>query len=280
MLKSVGTGARGGSKGIRGEPITAVFWRLAGFRWMILLSISLLGMCALVWIEFAVPTEPSYDGRTVSQWFFCWDYGGRTNQEVECAFAVMGKAAIPALKRYLRPDSRLDRVVSKLMPPRILSRWVRRQNPVRTRLNALAIIRGPLISEAHSVTPELLALANDSKDYYLVRMEALGILSRVATNLVSIQPCLAKAMNDPDPSVRAVVPSCYATVRRRLEKAAEARMWLALTNTLPRKTNPLPTSLFAAPQSPFGYTLSPVKGQKEGITSNRLGDISIFRRER
>src|SRR6266851_8910438 len=101
---------------------------------------------ALLWVDWS-PSEPRYQGKSLSYWLEPWRYDGRESSEsVAKALEVMGDRAVPHLiKRLQWRPSRWKQELRRYLPNWVanISLLRDREDPRQTAVQALHLIGDP-----------------------------------------------------------------------------------------------------------------------------------------
>ena len=153
----------------------------------------------LLWVALRAPTEPTYEGRTLSEWLLSSDYV-TARHRVEFAILSMGEAAVPSLKRLLRSGSKFERMVYTRTPQWVKWCWPRHGNLSLVRERALIGIH-MLHWDPQVFTPELVAMITDRSEFLDLRQRAMYALIWKNADRAAVLFALNTVTNDPDPTV-------------------------------------------------------------------------------
>jgi hypothetical protein len=167
-------------------------------------------VCGIVWLEFRTSrrTLPTYNGKTVEEWFYGPDHHcGKNIESAQLAFARMGTNCVPFLLQNLRQrESKFGKLYIKVFP--VLPGFVRSK------------LRQPLeISYIQSVTFLHLRVLPPSLDYVAeelmeilpkikdgeTRREGLGVVEPLAIRLANSgkkRAFFSQLLGDSDFSIR------------------------------------------------------------------------------
>jgi HEAT repeat protein len=159
------------------------------------IAVGLAAICAALW-EVMRPVEPSYDGRTLTQWMGV--LGSSDSDEEAHAFAAIeaiGTNGLPIIIEFLgRKDS---------------AEWHQRAK--------LALILAGAEAE-HASIPALVRLSQHSDPD--VRLKAVELLSGVVSSEPAALPALEACQSDAYPKVRAAAQQAIGTYKA-VEKAVK-----------------------------------------------------------
>jgi HEAT repeat protein len=139
--------------------------------------------------------EPTFAGRTVTQWLFADDY--RTNRAaVTTAVVALGEGAVPALRRMLHSGTRLERLWFACAP-----NWLCRRLPFggsqfdhKARAMWALETLGPT---GRAAIPDLLKILQDTTECWNQRSGAITTLRRVQAEPAIVIPVMDKLTSDP-----------------------------------------------------------------------------------
>ncbi len=205
-----------------------------GQKLCLLVAVVGIGLAsATLWRFKRVKSEPTFEGRTVSEWIVSSDF--ETNRpRFDLAFSIMGESTVPALTRKLRLGSKLERRFLQNAPIWLRRRWPIRWNLHTTRERAISAIE-VLGHVARRATSDLLTVAQDKTEFPDLRARAIEVLWAINAEPVTVIPDLEGLKNDANPMVASVATSFARRFRELTE--VEARRKLdntATTNFLNR----------------------------------------------
>lgn len=166
-------------------------------KWLIVSALSLLGMAAAVWL--AMPREPRYSGRPLSEWLSDLSNPNYETQRVaRAAIRAIGPAAVPFLTNSLAQRNAISvRAYRKNLIPRRFAVWTHRvvkwHTPtMESRSAAMALqALGP---DATNAIPALVAALQDPS--WPVAMAAATALGSMGSNVV---PTLGERLTNGSP---------------------------------------------------------------------------------
>ena len=184
------------------------------------------GMCSgLLWLSFRAPPEPTYEGRTLSEWLLSSDYD-TARHRVEFAILSMGETAVPALKRLLRSGSKFERTAYARAPQWVKWCWPRHRSLSQVRERALIGVR-MLRWDPRTFTHELTAMITDPTEFLDLRQRAMRLLTLTGhhhPDRSTVLSVLNQARADPDPAVSQTAFSLLLYEKGRALEDAMARL--------------------------------------------------------
>lgn len=209
--------------------------------------------------------EPTFGGRSVTQWLSSGDY--ETNRvAVKLAVLVVGEASVPALRKMLQAGTKWDRMWFAKAP-----RWLYRLAPVGEyqfdrKDRAMWALRN-LGRAGREATPELLAIVLDPTEHWNQRYGAITTLRYVEAERSEVLPTMDKLKADP------VVGKVAASYAQNLRDAVERERYREIERSLAasRSTGPEPPKPELPPASSFLDTGSLWESAKPKPTKLTLG---------
>ncbi len=171
--------------------------------------------------------EPTYSGRTVTQWLAGGDF--ETNRATVTE-AVLGlrEGSVPALRRMLRSGTKWDRVWFAKAP-----RWLYRRLPIGghqfDRKDRAMWALKTLGQAGRQATPDLLGILQDTTEHWNQRSGAITTLRRIGAEPSVVIAVLDKLSADP------VVGTLAAGEARSLRRAVEAQRVLGESDSTRRQ---------------------------------------------
>lgn len=192
--------------------------------------LALIGLAALLLavlgITLASPhkAEPTFCGRTVTQWLTSRDY--ETNKAaVSLAVVAIGEASVPALRRMLYSGTKWDRMWFAKAP-----RWLYRRLPVGgyqfDRKDRAMWALQNLGRAGRQATPDLLAILQDTTEHWNQRVGAMITLRSIEADPSVVLPVMDRLKSD------AVVGAFAASEARSLRGSPEQQQYRELQKSL------------------------------------------------
>ena len=199
--------------------------------------------------------EPTYEGRTLTQWLCGPDFD-TARYRVDFAVLSMGTKAVPHLKRHLRAGAKGERDLYKIAPYWFKSRWPTTGTLYETRSRALSAVE-TLGGLGRSCTPELLFMVSDRSEFPDLRRRAMKVLLLIGADPSTFLPTLDRAASDPDWTVRQTAGGYAARLRKDPVEEKERQLWerFVKSNTAPAADS-LGLGPLGAPDE-TGVTLNP-----------------------
>jgi len=133
---------------------------------------------------------------------------GNPSASVNLSALLLGEKAVPQLTNILHRGSKLNRVVINGGPSWLRTKWPWGQKDHTMKERAMQVL-ATLGGLGSTATPELLRLAQDQTERFLLRERALSTLHQIHADPSLVSPVLDKLKTDP---VMSAVANNYASL--------------------------------------------------------------------
>jgi hypothetical protein len=231
-----------------------------GRKRKLVLAAAMVGCAGLLYVAIRglqanLSPEPTYEGRTLTQWLRSRDFD-TARHRVDFAILSMGTAAAPHLKRHLRSGAKTERDLYKIAPYWFRSRWPTTGTLYETRSRALSAVE-TLGGLGRSCTPELLSMVGDRSEFPDLRRRAMKVLLLIGADPSTFLSALDRVASDPDWTVRQTAGGYAVRLRKDPVEEKERQLWekLVKSNIAPTADRLGPGPLWAPDET--GVTLNP-----------------------
>jgi len=176
--------------------------------------IALISFTLAVGICICLCGEPSYQGKSASEWLDYWDIAG-----ANAAFKAMGTNAVPFLIKTLEEKpSKLAEAVDKALeahPGRIpasVEKVLPKAHPVEARRDAAAFFLGELGPVAEAAIPTLFRICCDTNENGRVQDQTWSALAKMGEKGIVLVPDYLRWLKGNDPELQVTGASLLGTV--------------------------------------------------------------------
>jgi hypothetical protein len=147
------------------------------------------------------PTEPIYEGRTLTEWLSSPESQSAPHK-VDFVILYHGDECVPVLKRILLSRSRLERSAYQAAPLWVKRWWTRPERRSALRC-ATAKAAETLRGEAMPLVPDLIFVLGDSGEPLPTRIAAWRALQSIGADHGTMLTVMSNLVADPEPLIAA-----------------------------------------------------------------------------